>query len=316
VVLYQQALLALGDQGMAGQAAVISSSMVRAPSGVTEGRGRYSPSSRFIGPQPCPRQRLPGTMAAALVRAAFVAAKQQVQQAFAITPTMPSAIAAITSSKKGRSSVLRFVRLLSGGPAPLATSARLVCQAVVLEDRLPITCGQLAVRADRQRIFRQFLVLADLEVSRTHRRPAQGHEYKAAPGRLLTRTVPNDGRLSVVKWFGDHTQQVGAGVDVYHLQLPIYDPRRQQRRDRLAGADSRARHELSQRLVDRARAEADRARLLDEILEVLADPDIPDEQAGQLVRQRLGLPRLLAARRSAADREQRDHGHFDLLAAR
>ncbi|MGZ4435960.1 MAG: hypothetical protein ACXVW7_20410 [Trebonia sp.] len=39
-------------------------------------------------------------------------------------------------------------------------------------------------------------------------------------------------------------------------------------------------------------------------------------QAGQLVRQRLGMPRLLAARRAAEDRDQRDHGHFDLLAAR
>ena len=48
----------------------------------------------------------------------------------------------------------------------------------------------------------------------------------------------------------------------------------------LAGADSRARHELSQQLVDRAKAEADRARLLDEILDVLADPNVPDEQAG------------------------------------
>ena len=37
----------------------------------------------------------------------------------------------------------------------------------------------------------------------------------------------------------------------------------------------RARHELSRRLVDRLRAKADRARLLDEILGVLADPDIP-----------------------------------------
>jgi len=83
----------------------------------------------------------------------------------------------------------------------------------------------------------------------------------------------------------------------------------------LAGADSRARHELSQRLVDPARTEADRARLLDEIPDVLADPGIPDEQTGQLVRQRLGMPRL-AARRPAEDREQRDHGHFDLLAAR
>jgi hypothetical protein len=41
----------------------------------------------------------------------------------------------------------------------------------------------------------------------------------------------------------------------------------------LAGADSRARHELSRRLVDRARAETDHARLLDEILDVLVDPN-------------------------------------------
>jgi hypothetical protein len=84
----------------------------------------------------------------------------------------------------------------------------------------------------------------------------------------------------------------------------------------LAGADSRARHELSQRLVDRAKAEADRARLLDEVLDVLADPAIPDEQAGRIVRERLGMPRLIAARRPPEEREPRDHGHFDLLAAR
>lgn len=63
----------------------------------------------------------------------------------------------------------------------------------------------------------------------------------------------------------------------------------------LAGAESRARHELS--LVDRAKAEADRARLLDEILDVLADPSVADADAGRLVRQRVGMPRLVAARR-------------------
>ena len=84
----------------------------------------------------------------------------------------------------------------------------------------------------------------------------------------------------------------------------------------LAGADSRARQELSQRLVDRAKAELDRGRLLDEILDVLADPNIPDEQAGRVVRQRVGMDRLIAARRPPEDRGQRDHGHFDLLAAR
>jgi hypothetical protein len=87
----------------------------------------------------------------------------------------------------------------------------------------------------------------------------------------------------------------------------------------LAGADSRARHELSQRLSDgtgpdRAKAEADRARLPDEVLDVLADPAIPDEQTGRLLRERIGMARLIAARRPV--REQRDHGHFDLLAAR
>jgi hypothetical protein len=84
----------------------------------------------------------------------------------------------------------------------------------------------------------------------------------------------------------------------------------------LAGADSRARHELSQRLVDQSKAEVDRGRLLDEILDVLADPAVTDEQAGRLVRERVGMPRLIAARRPAEDRDQRDHGHFDLLAAR
>jgi TnpA family transposase len=84
----------------------------------------------------------------------------------------------------------------------------------------------------------------------------------------------------------------------------------------LAGADSRARHELSQRLVDRAKAEADRARLLDEILDVLADPNVSDADAGRLVREQIGMPRLIAARRPAEQRVPRDHGHFDLLAAR
>lgn len=84
----------------------------------------------------------------------------------------------------------------------------------------------------------------------------------------------------------------------------------------LAGADSRARHELWQRLVDRAKADAARARLPDEILAVLADTTVPDEQPGRLIRQRVGMPRLVAARRPVEEREPRDHGHFDLLAAR
>ena len=84
----------------------------------------------------------------------------------------------------------------------------------------------------------------------------------------------------------------------------------------LAGADSRAKYELSQRIVERARGEIDRGRLLDEVLDILADPLVSDADAGRLVRARVGMPRLQAARRPPAEREPRDHGHFDLLAAR
>ena len=34
--------------------------------------------------------------------------------------------------------------------------------------------------------------------------------------------------------------------------------------------------------MDRAKADADRARLLDDLLDVLADPAIPDDQAGRI----------------------------------
>src|SRR6185312_9385143 len=63
----------------------------------------------------------------------------------------------------------------------------------------------------------------------------------------------------------------------------------------LAGADSRARHELNQRLVERARVEIDRGRLLDEVLDILANPLVSDADAGRLVRARIGMPRLQAA---------------------
>lgn len=74
----------------------------------------------------------------------------------------------------------------------------------------------------------------------------------------------------------------------------------------LATSDSRARHEVSQRVVDRARAGIDRGRLLDEVLDILADPAVPDTAAGALVRARIGMPHLQAARRDPDQREPRD----------
>src|SRR5271170_488778 len=102
----------------------------------------------------------------------------------ATTPTIPSAIAAITSSKKRAimPSSVSFGRS-AAGQQPFAVSARLVRQAVVLEDRLFIGCGQFAVRADRRGVLHLFPVVGDLEVFRTDGRPGQGHEYEPVPGR-------------------------------------------------------------------------------------------------------------------------------------
>jgi len=66
----------------------------------------------------------------------------------------------------------------------------------------------------------------------------------------------------------------------------------------LAGADSRARHQLADRLADQARAGGDREQLLDSLLDVLADPDVADEAVGGLLRGGIGWERLRAARRT------------------
>lgn len=84
----------------------------------------------------------------------------------------------------------------------------------------------------------------------------------------------------------------------------------------LVAADGRARHALTERLAERARADEDRGRLLDELLTVLTDPAVPDGEVGTLIRTGVGMARLHAAVRAPADRPERDHGHLALLAAR
>jgi len=84
----------------------------------------------------------------------------------------------------------------------------------------------------------------------------------------------------------------------------------------LAVADSRARRQLADRLADQARAGFDRDQLLGSLLDVLTDPDVPDEAVGALLRHQIGWERLRAAHRAASARPPRDHGHLELLAAR
>src|SRR5689334_9446752 len=79
----------------------------------------------------------------------------------------------------------------------------------MLEYCLFIACGQLAVRINRRGVLHLFPVVGDLEVSRTHGRLVQGHEYEPAPGRQ-----PDLDRAE--------RRQVGTGIDVYGLKLPDF----------------------------------------------------------------------------------------------
>jgi hypothetical protein len=81
----------------------------------------------------------------------------------------------------------------------------------------------------------------------------------------------------------------------------------------LAGADFRARHRLAERAVAGVAAAEDRLVLLDDLLAVLADPAVPDEAVGRLLRAGIGLERLQAARRSPGERLPADRGHLGAL---
>ena len=55
--------------------------------------------------------------------------------------------------------------------------------------------------------------------------------------------------------------------------------------------------------------------MLDEILDIVLDPDVDDEQVGPVVRERIGLDRMRAARAARQERLPRDHGHLAMLDA-
>ncbi len=112
---------------------------------------------------PLPRRRLYQRVTGANYRASRLPGHRP----FTTTPTIPSTIATITSSRKKASirSSAQSGRSAAGQP-PLTAAARLICQAIVLKDRLFVARRQLAVSADRRGILHLLPVIGDLEVPR------------------------------------------------------------------------------------------------------------------------------------------------------
>ncbi|MEZ7129055.1 hypothetical protein ACBR40_27305 [Nonomuraea sp. AD125B] len=82
----------------------------------------------------------------------------------------------------------------------------------------------------------------------------------------------------------------------------------------VSAQESKAAHRMREALAERAKAGEDRQALLDAILAVVADPAVPDEEVGGLIRgERIGWQRLRSAQERALPPPPRDHGHLAAL---
>jgi hypothetical protein len=71
---------------------------------------------------------------------------------------------------------------------------------------------------------------------------------------------------------------------------------------------------MQQQLAERGKSGEDRQSLLDDLLKIVTDLQIPDEEIGGLIRgDRIGWERLRAGIAQATPRLPRDHGHLAAL---
>jgi TnpA family transposase len=81
----------------------------------------------------------------------------------------------------------------------------------------------------------------------------------------------------------------------------------------LSGMENRAKRKVKEKLAQRAKNDVNKMDLLEEMLAVATDIAIPDEHVGGLLRGKIGMDRMRAARRDPKDRLYRDHGHLDTV---
>jgi TnpA family transposase len=83
----------------------------------------------------------------------------------------------------------------------------------------------------------------------------------------------------------------------------------------VSARESRAKSKTDEALVERAKTGEDRQLLVDVILPVLADPSIPDEQVGGILRSKIGMQRLREVMAGPWKPLPKDHGRLSAMAA-
>jgi hypothetical protein len=99
-----------------------------------------------------------------------------------------------------------------------------------------------------------------------------------------------------------------SAVEVLDESLQLFD-------QALSGRETAARARMTEALAQRGRTGEDRQALLDEILDIVLNPDVDDKRVGSLLREQIGLDRMRAARTARQERLPRDHGHLAMLDA-
>ncbi len=83
----------------------------------------------------------------------------------------------------------------------------------------------------------------------------------------------------------------------------------------VSARESRARSKTDEALVERAKKGEDRQLLVDVVLPVLADPSVPDEQVGGILRGKIGMSRLREVMAGPWRPLPKDHGRLSALDA-
>ena len=137
--------------------------------------------------------------------------------------------------------------------------------------------------------------------------PAERRRFLAGVGRRLTaqalaRRDPHR-RYPILL-----TLIAQSAVDVLDEVLLLFD-------QALSGRESAAQERLTEALAERARGGEDRQALLDDILQIVLDPESSDDQVGARLRGDIGQERMRAAWEARRERLPRDHGHLAMMDA-
>ncbi|MFN2535708.1 MAG: DUF4158 domain-containing protein, partial [Pseudonocardiaceae bacterium] len=136
--------------------------------------------------------------------------------------------------------------------------------------------------------------------------PAERRRFLATVGRQLTaqalqRREPQR-RYPILL-----TLLAQSATDVLDEVVQLFD-------QAVSARESKAAHKMRDELAERGKAGENRQALLDAILAIVADPAIPDEDVGGLIRgEKVGWERLRSAQATALPPLPRDHGHLAAL---